>query len=288
MAQPLDVDLSTPPFNRFKSLQRLAPDRSGHRSEHTRHRLYVGRDRKTAADLLVKLTSKPGLVYQADLANEIASLLTIHRELPHSRYFPEIHDHGQLADGRTYLITSLFAEFPLLASIGPERLPARLVGHLRTAIEITKALSELHGVGIIHVDLNPMNILYRSEKGRPIIRIVDFESSYEIARHSTGVFYSPPTTTGYSAPEISQQAPDARADVFSLGAVLYTMVAGYQWTQDTDVQTSVSADPDLDPELKALLCTALEPQPARRFASSEACGAAMTAYLDRIWPGRSW
>jgi len=41
-----------------------------------------------------------------------------------------------------------------------------------------------------------MNILYRAEKGQPVIRIVDFESSYEAARHSGGPFYNPPTTPG--------------------------------------------------------------------------------------------
>jgi tRNA A-37 threonylcarbamoyl transferase component Bud32 len=49
---------------------------------------------------------------------------------------------------------------------------------------VAKAVSQLHRVGIIHVDLNPMNILHRAEKGRPVIRIVDFESSYEATRYS--------------------------------------------------------------------------------------------------------
>ena len=118
-------------------------------------------------------------------------------------------------------------------------MPGRTVTHLRTAIEIGKALIELHGLKIWHVDLNPMNILYRWEGGRPVIRIVDFESSYEVARHAEGVFYSPPTTTGYTAPEVSRRAPDARSDVFSLGAVLYTMLAGYHWTWDGDAGRSV-------------------------------------------------
>jgi serine/threonine protein kinase len=73
-----------------------------------------------------------------------------------------------------YLAISLFDEFPLAASIGAERVPAKMVAYLRAALEVAKALIELHSLGIVHVDLNPMNILYRVERGKPIVRIVDF------------------------------------------------------------------------------------------------------------------
>jgi serine/threonine protein kinase len=121
-----------------------------------------------------------------------------------------------------------------------------------------------------------------------VLRIVDFESSYEAARHSRGVFYNPPTTSGYSAPELSRQAPDARSDLFSLGAVLYTMLAGYEWTWTTDVGRCVDADPEVAPELKEILLTAVDADPDRRFPSIVKLRVALTEYLERIWPGRSW
>ena len=154
--------------------------------------------------------------------------LTINGSLPESQYFPVVREHGKLRDGRVYIIASFFHEFPLATAIGQEPIPGRTVAYIRTAMEIARALGELHRLKIYHVDLNPMNILLRLAHGRPIIRIIDFESSYEWARHSAGVFYNPPNTPGYSAPEIFRQPPDARSDVFSLGAVLYTMLAGYQ------------------------------------------------------------
>ena len=286
---PLGIDDKSPPFDQFKSIQRLAADRSGHDSiEHVRHHLYVGREKRNPVSVLIKLASKPGLVYQHNLANEIASLSTINRELPDSRYFPVVQEHGRLRDGRVYLITSLFDEFPLAASIGPERVPARLVAHLRTTIEVARALEELHRLNIFHVDLNPMNILHRTEKSRPVIRIVDFESSYELARHSKGAWYSPPTTPGYSAPEVSRQAPDARSDLFSLGAVLYTLLAGYQWTLGSEAGASVAADREIDPELRKVLLTAVDPDPDRRYPSVAEFQAVLAAYLEQIWPGRSW
>jgi serine/threonine protein kinase len=121
-----------------------------------------------------------------------------------------------------------------------------------------------------------------------VIRIVDFESSYEVARHAAGVFYNPPTTTGYAAPEVSRRAPDARSDVFSLGAVLYTMLAGHHWTLASDVDRSVRDDPEVAPELKTILLTAVQADPDRRFSSVGEFRAALAAYLEGIWPGRTW
>jgi serine/threonine protein kinase len=279
---------TAPPFNRFTSLQWLAPARSGRRSaEHGRHHLFVGRDRVSRADLLIKLTSKPGLLYQRDLSNEIATLTAINRSLPDSRSFPIVDEHGQLRDGRVYLVMSLFAELPLAMVIGPERVAARLVAHLRTSIAIANVLSELHQLSIVHVDLNPMNILYRVEKGKPVIRIVDFESSYDATRYADGDFYSPPTTSGFCAPEVQAQAPDARADLFSLGAVLYTLLAGYDWTWRGEVGASIKDDADLDEELKELLLRATASRPEERYASADAFRDAIVLYLERIWPGRA-
>jgi serine/threonine protein kinase len=284
-----DIDRAVPPFDRFTTVQRLGPDRRGHASaEHARHQLYVGRDRASRVNLLVKLATKPGKVYQEDLANEIATLSTINHELPDSPYFPFLYDHGHRRDGRVYLVSTFFDELPLATAIGTEWVADRLVAHLRATIEIAKAVTDLHGLQIFHVDLNPMNILYRLEKNRPIIRIVDFESSYDRSRHSGGVFYSPPTTTGYSAPEVSQQPPDARADVFSLGAVLYTMLAGYQWAVSGDPRTRVAADENLDQELRDVLLRAVATRPDERYASAGDFAAAVAAYLERIWPGRTW
>lgn len=187
-----------------------------------------------------------------------------------------------------FLITSLFDELPLAMAIETERRPDKLVSHLRTAIEVARALTELHRLNIFHVDLNPMNILSRVEKGWPVIRIVDFESSYEVARHSAGEFYNPPTTSGYSAPELAHQVPDARADVFSLGAVLYTMLVGCRWAWEGAADVCVQADGALDPELKGVLLKAVDPSPDKRYASVKAFEAALGAFLERIWPGRSW
>jgi serine/threonine protein kinase len=284
----IDFDPKAPPFDQIKGIHRLAQDRRGHVSVETaRHHLYVGNDKRSNTSVLIKLTSRPGLVYQDNLKNEIASLSTINRSLPDSQHFPLMREHGRLGDGRVYLIASFFLELPLATAIGKERIPGKTVTYIRTAMETARALGELHTLKIYHVDLNPMNILLQMEHGRPIVRIIDFESSYEWERHSAGTFYNPPNTPGYAAPEISHQAPDARSDVFSLGAVLYTMLAGYEWTWKAEVGQCVDADRDVDQDLKRILLHAVDPDPDSRYPSMEAFYTDLAAHLERIWPGRN-
>lgn len=284
----LAIDRQAPPFDKYKGIRWLAPDRSGrHSHDHVRHQLYIGTGKDNPVHVLLKVTSKPGVVYERHLENEIATLETINRKLPDSRDFPFIYEHGHLSDSRLYLIMSLFDEFPLATIVGTGPVESRLVAHLMTIIEVARAVTTIHELGIFHVDLNPMNILYRSEGGRPVIRIVDFESSYEQARHADGAFYNPPTTPGYSAPEISHQAPDARSDLFSLGAVLHTLLAGNLWVGQEDLGPRIDSDESLDEELRDALLKAVAIDPEARHASVTEFQRALTTYLERIWPGRS-
>ena len=130
-----------------------------------------------------------------------------------------------------------------------------------------------------------MNILYRVEQGRPVIRIVDFESSYDVARHASGVFYNPPTTPGFCAPEVHDRAPDGRADVFSLGAVLYTMMAGYGWTWESQLFARIEADTEIDAELRAILQTASRPDADSGISRWRICALPSRPIWNRSGPG---
>jgi len=284
----LPAELHSSQLKRLRNVQRLGTERSGHASvEHVRHQLYVGQDLETNSRALLKVTTRPGIVYEQNLVNEAGVLSTINKELSTSRHFPLLLDHGRVQDGRTFVLMSFFDEWPLARTIDAERRSDRLVGHLRTSLAVGAALEALHGIGIIHVDLNPMNILYRADGGIPVVRIVDFESAYEVARHGHGVSYNPPTTSGFSAPEVTEQVPDGRADVFSLGAVLYTMIAGYQWTLGGEVSACITSEREMDSDLRNILLMAVDRIPARRHQSIEIMCAAIDAYLESIWPARS-
>jgi len=132
-----------------------------------------------------------------------------------------------------------------------------------------------------------MNILYRVDSGRPVSRIVDFESSYERARHAAA-YLRPSEDARLLGAGGAAAAARCPLDVFSLGAVLYTLLAGYGWTWEGEVGPCVRSDHELDPELKDIVLAAVDADPDARYPTIEAFKAALGAHLEPIWPGRPW
>ncbi|MDG2122797.1 MAG: serine/threonine-protein kinase, partial [Verrucomicrobiales bacterium] len=134
-------------------------------------------------------------------------------------------------------------------------------------IDLCKAVSAAHRVGVIHRDLKPANILV-NDQGR--IKILDFGLAKLIAPGgnmpgwtAAGVF----GTTGYAAPELSaaSRPPDVRTDMFSLGVILREMLA-------------TSADRNRD--LSTICAKAVELDPEQRYHSPHALAEDLTAYLQ--------
>ena len=97
---------------------------------------------------------------------------------------------------------------------------------IRVAMQIAQGLAAAHAQGVVHRDIKPANILL--ENGIARVRITDFGLARAIDDASltqSGVIAGTPQ---YMAPEqASGDAIDERADLFSLGSVLYTMLAGH-------------------------------------------------------------
>uniref|UniRef100_A0A674BXK8 non-specific serine/threonine protein kinase n=1 Tax=Salmo trutta TaxID=8032 RepID=A0A674BXK8_SALTR len=93
---------------------------------------------------------------------------------------------------------------------------------------ITKTVHYLHCQGVVHRDLKPSNILYMDDSGNPdSIRICDFGFSKQL-RGGNGLLLTPCYTANFVAPEVlMRQGYDAACDIWSLGVLLYTMLAGY-------------------------------------------------------------
>ncbi len=156
---------------------------------------------------------------------------------------------------------------------------AVLIGH-----EILEALAYAHGktggdgklLGLIHRDVSPSNILL---SGAGEVKLTDFG----IAKAGThrSVFFKVKGKVGYMAPEQARgEAVDKRTDVFSLGVVLYEVLAGERLFVG-DLMSSAAMiyaqkvvppsrrRPEVPPELDEVLLKALELDPARRFQSAE-------------------
>jgi serine/threonine protein kinase len=138
------------------------------------------------------------------------------------------------ADGRYFIATEFLEGETLRQRMKSGRL--KLDEALEIAVQIAGALSKAHQIGIVHRDIKPENIMLDAE-GR--VKVLDFGlakyttplnasdaegSATENAYTVPGVLMG---TTGYMSPEQTRGlAVDARTDIWSLGVVLYEMVAG--------------------------------------------------------------
>ena len=128
---------------------------------------------------------------------------------------------------KAYLVTELLTGGELL-----EIIFAR--GHIseHEAKEIVKKLTEtvryLHSNGVVHRDLKPSNILYADDSGKPeALRIADFGFAKQLTAEN-GMLMTPCYTANFVAPEVlKKQGYDKACDIWSLGILLYTMLAGF-------------------------------------------------------------
>ncbi|XP_076030567.1 ribosomal protein S6 kinase II isoform X2 [Oratosquilla oratoria] len=92
---------------------------------------------------------------------------------------------------------------------------------------VTKAVQYLHQNGVVHRDLKPSNIMYADVSGSPdSLRICDFGFAKQL-RAENGLLMTPCYTANFVAPEVlKKQGYDAACDIWSLGVLLYTMLAG--------------------------------------------------------------
>jgi serine/threonine protein kinase len=106
-----------------------------------------------------------------------------------------------------------------------ERGPIALKDVLRIGQQIADGLAAAHAIGLIHRDIKPANILL--EEGGERVKITDFglaRAADDATLTQSGVISGTPM---YMAPEQAQDDPiDHRADLFSLGSVLYVMCTG--------------------------------------------------------------
>mgnify|MGYP001647847226 FL=1 len=132
----------------------------------------------------------------------------------------EIHDANVAESGQPYVVMQ-YCPMPSLA----ERLangPLPIEDALKMGVQVASAVHTAHVMGIVHHDLKPANVLY-SQFGRPLLG--DFGIATLVGATNQDVMGA---SLPWAAPEVllNQQA-DARADVYSLAATVYTALSGH-------------------------------------------------------------
>ncbi|MCK6506751.1 serine/threonine protein kinase, partial [Myxococcota bacterium] len=188
-------------------------------------------------------------------------------------------------DEQIALVAEL-VEGPSLADmIEHERLPLPLA--LGLFAQMLDGIEAAHELGIVHRDLKPHNVLVARDEDRLVARISDFgiararDEALDVGLSTrTGVAMGTPA---YMAPEqhLDAGAVDARADIYSLGCILYELcVGGRPFCATSIVQLAQACaaedyprpralEPSLDPELEQLIVDCLRADPDRRPAT---CG----------------
>jgi tetratricopeptide (TPR) repeat protein len=132
---------------------------------------------------------------------------------------------GDLPDGRPFLITEWLEGEDLYERLLQRERAVTYQTVIDVGVAVADALSHVHPNAVVHRDLTPRNIFLLADGS---IKLIDFGIAYELDQPrltSDGGFVG---TRGYHAPEQAQpwSRIDSRADLFSLGAVLFEMIAG--------------------------------------------------------------
>lgn len=209
----------------------------------------------------------------------------------------EIYDYGRTDDGKFYYVMEYLpgrSLQDLVDKFGP--MPAsRAIYLLHQACD---ALREAHQLGLVHRDIKPANIFCAERGGRrDVVKLLDFGLAKPVAQRDAVHLSADGGITGsplYLAPEqaTGDSEPDARSDIYSLGAVAFFLVTGRPpFVSDRTARLIVAhvhdeppsprqfAD-DLPEEFEQLVLKCLAKRPEDRFQSAAELAEALDACSD--------
>ena len=182
-----------------------------------------------------------------------------------------IHEINETPDGQLYLVMAHYEGETLKERIGKG--PLELADAIDIATQVGEGLAEAHGAGIVHRDIKPANLLV-TKTG--VVKILDFGLA-KLAG-SEGVTQTGTTvgTVAYMSPEQARgQEVDHRTDIWSLGVVMYEMLAGTPPFAGENLLSISNAIMDGEPSLltgasssaHSVVTKALNKDKARRYLS---------------------
>ena len=223
--------------------------------------VYLAEDMKLGRKVAIKILSEE-YTTNKDRLHRFEQEASAASNLNHPNILT-IHEVGT-DDGRHYIATEYIDGLTLRRKAAAEHLEIPEI--LDIAVQVASALEEAHAAGIVHRDIKPDNIMVRRNG---YVKVLDFglakltetvERSPSDAEASTRVMVQTDAgvvmgTSHYMSPEQARgKKVDARSDIWSLGVVIYELVAGrtpFEGETSTDVIVAI---------------TQKEPPPLARFA----------------------
>ncbi|MDX1646766.1 MAG: serine/threonine-protein kinase, partial [Longimicrobiales bacterium] len=143
-----------------------------------------------------------------------------------------VFEAGATEDGRPYFVMELVEGSPISTYCDGSRLTTR--ERVELFIAVCDAVQHAHQKGVIHRDLKPSNVIVTAKDGTPVPKVIDFGIAKAMGRDLTdrtkvtraGQLLGTPQYMSPEQAEGSGLDVDTRTDVYSLGAILYELLAG--------------------------------------------------------------
>ncbi|MFO0842572.1 MAG: tetratricopeptide repeat protein [Gemmataceae bacterium] len=147
-------------------------------------------------------------------------------------HIAKVFDAGKTELGRPYFVMELVHGVPITKYCDELNLPIR--ERLALFVPVCQAIQHAHQKGVLHRDIKPGNVLVCMQDGKPMAKVIDFGVAKALHQKLTDEtmmteFGAVVGTLEYMSPEQAEMSPlgvDTRADVYSLGVLLYQLLTG--------------------------------------------------------------
>jgi non-specific serine/threonine protein kinase len=248
--------------------------------------VYRGTDTRTGDLVAVKILAPGLLESQQDSLSRFRREAAALKQLNHPNI---VHFSDLIEDSGEYcLVMEYVPGGSLDAKLRAG--PLSVERALEIALDLADALARAHRLDIVHRDVKPQNILLAAD-GTP--RLSDFGLAHPVSSYEGATPVLPAGTVLYMPPEAFRgHAPDERTDIWSLGIVLFEMLAGHAPFEADSASGLIQRivdeagvdfsplPPQIPGALRELLGLMLTKDPAERIASVRLVGAALEAICN--------